>query len=191
MSVYQAMVRLPAARAVSAEAQPVLGEYRQRLRVAERPVTRGVSRESVLFDMIYDSDQAAEVPEAVDHSPGYEQLVKLLLLQPNWDGQGAAAPNKAAIDVARAVVSASKDVGFNRPLVSADVEGGVATYFFGGTQLEDGGWSHQGGVLVDNDGDALLYLRDRRSPGSTAEDVGPDALSSAVQRVFRFIADAF
>lgn len=121
----------------------------------------------------------------------YEPLVRLLHLEDGWDGHGAPAPSRAAIDVARAVLQeATQRPDLDKAWVTADVEGGVAIYFFGGPRLPDGGLGRQAGVLVDNDGDGVLYMRDRSRPGSVVDDVrsDTDALRDVLGRIATFLS---
>jgi len=105
----------------------------------------------------------------------------------DWDGRGS--PQRAAVDIARFILREGGEVGLVSARVSPDVEGGVATYFFGGDRMTDGGWQLQAGVLASNDGEVTLYTRDRSSSGSEVRDLDAteESLREAITRIVTFI----
>ena len=123
------------------------------------------------------------------HQTATKQHRQLLALSLDWDGRGALAPTGDAIDVAETVLAIARKTELEEIRVTPDVEGGVAVYFFGGTLMPDGGWTLQAGILVDNDGEAVMYLRDRQETGSTFEniDITVDALCPVIDQILRFI----
>jgi len=135
----------------------------------------------------YVVDTLSAAPQDVD--PVEEKLVQLSLLPASWDGRRAPAPTQDAVDIARRLVRAGRDAGFGEIRVAPDVEGGIATYFFGGERLADGGWSRQAGVLTSNNGEATIYLRDQAHAGADIADLETteEALRGAVHRILKFI----
>ena len=121
-----------------------------------------------------------------------KQLEQLATLEVNWDGHGAPVPNDGAMKIAYEAVTISQEFSFPDARVTPDVEGGVAVYFFGGATIDDGGWSHQAGILIDNDGDMVLYLRDRSKDGSDISDVGTstEEIRAALKSIYQFINGA-
>ena len=93
--------------------------------------------------------------------PLRKRLEELQLLQPGWDGRGADAPSGAAVGAASEVLYVSETLGRTPDRLTADVEGGVAVYFFGGSREPDGGYARQAGILIDNSGEACAYRRER------------------------------
>jgi len=166
---------------------------RSRFTSFDAGAVRGVSRESALFELIYDAYRNSAVPQVVEHDPAYEQLVRLLLLEDGWDGHTAPSPSRASVDVARVVLQeAARCEGLSGPpRITADVEGGVAIYFFGGDPLPDGGVPRQAGVLINNDGEGVLYMRDRRDAGSKVEELQNDSatVKAALGRIAKFLSE--
>lgn len=58
----------------------------------------------------------------------------------------------AAVERGREVLRISQALGLAPERVVADVEGGVVLYFFGGAQMDDGGWRLQSAWMVSNEG---------------------------------------
>lgn len=176
------------------DTRPVLADYglRRRADGLVAVLARGVSRTSAYFDLMHSNVLEFSVPEAVDQDPAIEQLMKLMLLPSNWDGRGAPAPTRSAATIAHVAVEAGRSVGLQDIRVSPDVEGGIATYFFGGPKMADGGWSRQAGILADNDGEAVLYMRDRGQKGADVEEIesGAEDIRAVVNRILKFIAGA-
>lgn len=116
-------------------------------------------------------------------------LLALLNLQPGWDGRRAPAPSPEAVAVVRRVLELANDLPETR--VTPDVEGGVALYFFGGGRHPDGGWNRRGGILVSNDVEATVHLRDRTGGNgdSSVEEIptDEDGLRGAVERVRSYV----
>lgn len=177
--------------AVVADIRPVHGEYASRIRFSRGPHAsiRSVSGAGAYFDLLYDEDRVSTVPEVGDPDPAVDELRNLLLLPDDWDRRGAPAPTVPAVEVARFVLREGRSLGLLQARVSPDVEGGVATYFFGGEELPDGGWRLQAGVLSSNDGEVTVYLRDRSTPGAEINDVDAteESLREAIARIVTFI----
>lgn len=110
-------------------------------------------------------------------------LEDLLLLQDGWDGRRAPAPSKEAVCLARQVVLNVDAIG----RIAPDVEGGVTVYFFGGGEHVDGGWNRQGGIILSNDGELVLYLRDRLQAGSQVSCLTAGDIGQAVERIHQFL----
>lgn len=150
---------------------------------------RGASRASEFFERIYERDRRSDLPEVADADPAVEALDLLLVLQSGWDGRKAPAPSSDAITVARRALHLARRHGLSQARVTPDVEGGVAVYFFGGGRHADGGWNRQGAIMVSNEEEASLYLRDRSRPGAEVLDIGTEAsaLGQAVERIRQFV----
>jgi len=174
-----------------ADTRPVSSDYADRM----RPLTgghsdvRGVSGASEFFRGLYARAEEVVVPSTVDEDPAVDALEHLLLLDEGWDGRAAPAPNIGAVNVARSLLQAGRVMGLATPRVVADVEGGVATYFFGGVSMEDGGWSRSGGLLTFNDGGGAIYLRDRLTRSTDIEEVSTTDtnLGAVVRRIQSFL----
>ena len=89
------------------------------------------------------------------------KLNELRLLCDNWDGRGAVSPSPWAIAYAERILDAASAEGFAPHRVAADVEGGIAVYYFGGERATGGGHSRQVGMMIDNEGDGAVYFRER------------------------------
>jgi len=122
----------------------------------------------------------------LESDPLTRKLEELLLLPDDWNGQGAPAPSLDAIEMARAILTQEPPHGTMETQISADVDGGLALYFFGGNRMDDHGWRHQTGILVSNDGEACVYQKDRATnlPG-TFEDVelSPSGIGCALMLI--------
>ncbi len=166
--------------------RPVNPDYARRARPGgvARLEARGVSATSVFFQGMYARAETASVPEAHDEDPSVEALNQLLLMSEGWDGRGAPAPSVDAIRIARGVLRAGRQTGLPIARVVPDVEGGVATYFFGGTKMIDAGWSRSAGLLTSNDGEVALYLRDR-VVGATVIDPSESTETGVMAAVLR------
>jgi len=113
-------------------------------------------------------------------------------LPPGWDGGHAPPPRAAAIDRLLPAVRLAEAAGALPDRAVADVEGGAALYFFGGPRSADGGWQLQAGLLANNDGELVLYLRDRSQPAGAFEELpeGTGPLPAAVRQIARFLNGA-
>lgn len=100
-------------------------------------------------------------------------MKSLSLLEDGWDGDKAPAPSQIAVDLSYLITNLAYQLGRGADRVAPDVEGGVATYFFGGDRLDDGGYSLQIVLLASNEGDVVLYVRDRSKAGAEISDVEP------------------
>lgn len=173
-------------------ARPSLGDYAERRRAAPVMIVelRGISHESEYFRRIHERDRRSALPDVAESDPAMEALNRLLVMQPGWDGSRAPAPSQEAINIARGAVAEARSAELGEARVVADVEGGVAVYFFGGEKLADGGWSRQGGFLVSNDSEVSLYLRDRRRRGSDIAEIEPcaESLARAVRQIRDFVS---
>lgn len=169
---------------------PVGSDYERRWRpMSVAPELRGASSASEFLERIYERDRLSPLPEAANADPTMEALDLLLVLQAGWDGRKAPAPSREAIRLGRQALEAARGVNLSEARVSPDVEGGVAVYFFGGGRHNDGGWNRQGAIMVSNDTEASLYLRDRAKPGAEVADINadPDGLGRAIERIRQFI----
>lgn len=150
-----------------------------------RQITRGATSKSAFFEWLREDAQRGGLPERSSRHSIAERLRSFLLLEDGWDGARAPAPSRLAVDVGHLVLDLSEKVGLDIDRVVPDVEGGLAVYFFGGAELPDGGRQLQLGVLAANDGEALLYIRDRGAAGSKIEEIEPsnDGIAAAVARI--------
>lgn len=150
---------------------------------------RGASLLSEFFERIYERDRRSPLPEVADADPAVEALDLLLVLQSGWDGRKAPPPSSDAIRVGRHALALARSQGLVHARVTPDIEGGVAVYFFGGGSHSDGGWNLQGAIMVSNEDEATLYLRDRSRAGADVTDIGTgaDDLSRAVERIRQFV----
>jgi hypothetical protein len=154
------------------------------------PIT-GASSFAGVLDALYAKDAGDVEPEPLGRDPLVHRLLQLLQLAPAWDGRRAPTPSSTAVRITlTALERAPEHVRAEEARVAADVEGGIATYFFGGPRLADGGWERQGGLLVSNDGEVTLYLRSRRARGEVVDSVDPAHLPEALDRIGRFLSDA-
>ncbi|MND02819.1 hypothetical protein D3C83_223480 [compost metagenome] len=55
--------------------------------------------------------------------------------------------------------------------------------------MGDGGWSRSGGLLASNEGEGVIYLRDRVVPSSVVDsvDANDTAIHAAVRRIKSFL----
>lgn len=172
-------------------AAPSFATYADRLRpdLGTSVATSGASLAGGFIDRIMDRAHSPGVPSAFDRNPAVAALDALMVCQPGWDGDRAPAPSGWAIEAGRLVVEMANREGLSPPRVTADVEGGVALYFFGGGAMADGGTCLQAGVLLANEEEASLYRRDRRVTGSQIEEIQTDAtsLGAAAAKIRAFL----
>lgn len=163
---------------------PSVGNWYARRTATEDLVVAGASSEALLLDKLYKADTPDREPRRWDAEPWARRLFELSRLRDGWDGGCAPAPSQEAIRAAHVVMELSVGrVHAAQVRCEADAEGGVATYFFGGPRLGDGGWALQTAIFVTNDGDLALYLRDRRRVGQVIEDVLLGDLALALDRI--------
>lgn len=119
-----------------------------------------------------------------------QELLDIIRLPLGWDGGHAPTPSSIAVDIASRCVEEAYATTLANCRITADIEGGVAVYFFGGGKALDGGWNHQGGILISNNGETSLYLRDRANKGAEISDVDPteEGIRLAVLDIKKFIS---
>lgn len=118
---------------------------------------------------------------------GDERLVALSRLPDNWNNHGAPAPSSLAIERARQAIGVMAQCPDR---VAPDAEGGVALYLFGSTVLEDGSHRRLASLVVGNDGEMALLLRDRVTGQISAFDVASDSLADRVAQAKAFVSVA-
>lgn len=104
-------------------------------------------------------------------------LSSLSHLADNWDGMGAIAPTPDVIarGALALIATAWADVWPSR--VCADVDGGVAIYYFGGGIKPEGGHTRWVALMLANDGGSTLIRRNEF--GSDAGNLGDDFAHAA------------
>lgn len=119
-----------------------------------------------------------------------EKLKALFTLQDDWDGRQSPRPNRDSLDVISRLIRNGLPPSAKEIRVTPDVEGGVALYFFGGELMSGGGWRYQTGILSSNDGEVMLYLRDRMNIRAQFQDIedSDEALSKAVECIQNFLS---
>lgn len=70
-------------------------------------------------------------------SQAESRIQRLSALQPDWDGYGAPAPNRTAIQTTRRILSLLEPYDLNHASIVPSVEGGVAICFVRGDRYAD------------------------------------------------------
>ena len=152
---------------------------------------QGASNVATFFNDVYDCGIAGGAAAESRVDPLRRKLEELQLLQTGWDGRGADAPSGVAVESARSVLQLAREAGRGPDRLAADVEGGVAVYFFGGDIAADGGHSRQAGILIDNSGEAYVYQRQRGKKDVRRQEVAStaEALRGVISEIITFLRD--
>jgi hypothetical protein len=116
-----------------------------------------------------------------------DRFSEIAKLSDNWNNQGAAAPSAEAISLARRAVRLMRRAPDR---IVADADGGVAIYLFGSKVREDGAHHRYASLVVGNDGEVALVLRDRTSNRVDARDLEEEDLSDALAAAEAFVSIA-
>lgn len=90
------------------------------------------------------------------------RLDEMLMFEDNWNGEGAPAPSRAAVDMAASVLFSLAMLGLKPDVILPDAEGGVALWF----DIRKGGPQRDAVVAVRNSGLQLVTLDDRDDPNA-------------------------
>lgn len=101
-------------------------------------------------------------------------------LAPNWDGDGADAPNGTAIATARTVIDLLFDFDMNPAKIMASVEGGVGISFYSGNRL--------GAIECLNSGSVTAITSDRTGNPEVWAVVGRIEIREALERISDYLA---
>ena len=111
------------------------------------------------------------------------QLESLTKLQADWDGQGAQAPNRAALQAGRRILQALQKTNLVPERVLPSVEGGVGFVFVSGSDYADIECTNEGEVLW-----TCSPLHDKSEIWETPPQASEMKLMESIGRIHDFLA---
>jgi hypothetical protein len=104
----------------------------------------------------------------------------------NWDGEGAIAPNRTALDAARAFLDRLVQFGVRPDDARADVLGGISLGIFRAIGA-DGRADREVFIVCDNDGFITVILRDHPRGACVARPAFLSSMDPEIERIAAFL----